>query len=291
MGRIPASEFFAGVRLERPMDGGTLYACRDCHLRYRWPRLSKAEMDRLYRLGDPEAWAGSSQRRHDWQAAREIVLAARRQGAALDVGCADGHFLGTLPAEFEKFGIEINRGAAAAAERSGVVVIGDDFDAATAGPRRYDVITAFDVIEHAYDPRAFLARLGEALAPGGTLIVGTGNADAPSWRRQGARYWYCVFPEHVSFISPAWCRHVAPGLGLVVEDVRLFAHDSRSGLTRVKQAAANWAYHLFPGTVRRVRMAGVGGKSARQFPELADHPPAWSTAADHFIAAFSRVRS
>lgn len=46
---------------------------------------------------------------------------------------------------------------------------------------RFDLVTALEVVEHVADPAAFVASLGERLAPGGLLVMSTPNRTA--WAR------------------------------------------------------------------------------------------------------------
>lgn len=48
---------------------------------------------------------------------------------------------------------------------------------ATPGTRRFDVITAFHVVEHLPDPRAMLTRLASLLEKGGELVIEVPNSD------------------------------------------------------------------------------------------------------------------
>ena len=66
-----------------------------------------------------------------------------------------------------------------------------------------------DVIEHVPNPTDTLSRMARLLAPGGHLLVSTGSLDATAWKWAGGRFWYCSFPEHISFASEQWARHVA----------------------------------------------------------------------------------
>ncbi|MBC7985782.1 MAG: methyltransferase domain-containing protein, partial [Sphingomonadaceae bacterium] len=50
----------------------------------------------------------------------------------------------------------------------------------SAEPGAYDLVTAMEVVEHAADPRAFVAGLAAALAPGGLAILSTPNRTALS---------------------------------------------------------------------------------------------------------------
>ena len=66
--------------------------------------------------------------------------------------------------------------------------------------RKYDFITASEVVEHLHDPRAELDRLWGCLKPGGLLGIMTKRViDADRF----ARWHYKDDPTHVCFFSPA----------------------------------------------------------------------------------------
>jgi trans-aconitate methyltransferase len=89
--------------------------------------------------------------------------------------------------------------------------------------RRYDFITASEVIEHLHNPRAELDRLFSVLAPGGHLAVMTrwiGDHNTFIHSR------YIRDPTHVSFYSEETCRWIAHRWQATLEvprkDVALF---------------------------------------------------------------------
>jgi SAM-dependent methyltransferase len=118
---------------------------------------------------------------HWWYRARREVLAAliRRRAMPpanarlLEVGCGTGHNIGM----FERFGavdaIEIDDEARAVAEKRLGRPVGSARLPELPGVRRghYDLIGAFDVVEHVDDDRAAIAALGECLKPGGRLVI------------------------------------------------------------------------------------------------------------------------
>ncbi len=65
----------------------------------------------------------------------------------------------------------------------------------------FDVITAFDLVEHLYDIEGFLKRCHDRLVPGGKLIFLTGDIGCQSARQAGSRWWYMQYPEHIVFPS------------------------------------------------------------------------------------------
>ena len=293
IGKIPYTDVFAGKALAEPMDGGALYSCEKCNCFFRFPRLSKREMDALYRLGDDNNWTPSkNQKRPDWQIAYSWTLNHSTNSQILDVGCFSGEYLqGLLDTDADLYGIEIHKEAAERARQIGVDIIGDDFECLSTEDKRFDVVTSFDVIEHVYNPKLFLNMLVDVTKPGGEIIISTGNSMAFSWRLMGSRYWYCTIGEHISFINPRWCQQVAHKLGLKITDVKYFSHAPPSRLTlsnRIKEVISNLVYRFVPIIPSSLRKIGFGSKDIVKYPVLLDFPPIWGTAKDHFIIRFRK---
>lgn len=87
----------------------------------------------------------------------------------LDVGCGNGALLGALDAiwpQARRQGVEVAPRVAAAARHSGIPVA-----PALRPGMRAALVVSVNVVEHTPDPRAFLASLRRAVAPGGAAIV------------------------------------------------------------------------------------------------------------------------
>ena len=156
---------------------------------------------------------GSAENR--WRAQRELILKYKKSGAILDIGCSSGGFLGTMKDNgWKLYGIEI---AAATAEKAKLttgaeVFVGDAVDAPYS-PVSFDVVTCFDVLEHVYEPRKFLAKALEWLKPGGIFYTVLPNID--SWESRVFRsYWYGLeLPRHLFHFSPVSLRYLMASLG------------------------------------------------------------------------------
>lgn len=290
LGSIPASNAFAGRRLDQALAGGALWRCPVCHLAFRYPRLSKQELDTLYRQGHDETWSDTAENRPDWVLVKKHIAAFAKVKRVLDVGCFDGKLLDYLDSRYEKLGVEIHSEAAKRAEKRGIRIIAQDFEELALYPAVADAVLAIDVIEHTHDPLALLSRLAHAASPGGLVVVATGNTDAPSWRYMGSRYWYCHIAEHISFISPAWAHWAAHRLGLAVVAIQPFSHvDSRGKWKRrLREMIANLAYRASPWMFGGLRRLGAGGIDVVRFPELLEVPPRWGTAQDHILVVFKK---
>lgn len=293
IGAIPATNAFAGQFLEKEIDGGSLYECNTCCLLFRYPHRPSSELNALYHAGSDDNWIAPSGVRTDWQLIHGWLAGKTGIKSILDVGCYDGRLLESLGRDYLSYGIEIHPRAAERARSRGVDVLASDFTGLTTLPLIVDVAMAVDVIEHSVDPKAFLASLAAKVRPGGYVLVSTGNAEAPTWRLMGSRYWYCYIAEHISFISPSWARSVAPQLGLDLEEIHAFSHadDGRSPGRRIYEAVANVALRVVPGLFALVRRCGFGGIDLKRFPGQAYAPPSWMTSTDHMLFVFRKALS
>jgi SAM-dependent methyltransferase len=200
LGAIPDSDYFAGRVQKHPIEGGYLWLCESCQSMFRHPVLLDHEYLRLYTNGVEEKWGGSGERQ-DLAVIRRIVAEKPRPLGVLDVGCSTGDFLLTLPANIDRYGIEPSRAASDVAIKRGLSILAATLDELPAH-RLFDVVTIIDVIEHLAYPGALLEAALPHLAPGGSLIIATGDADNALWRRVfRSRFWYSSFPEHITFPS------------------------------------------------------------------------------------------
>ena len=119
--------------------------------------------------------------RHWWYRARREVLAAlirrtvgpAKDAAILEIGCGTGHNLAMLGQFGNVDALELDEEARGIAEgRLGRKVMSSPLpELNEVAPHHYDLIGAFDVIEHIADDRAALASIASRLKPGGKLVV------------------------------------------------------------------------------------------------------------------------
>ncbi len=119
--------------------------------------------------------------RHWWYRARREVLAAliRREARppanahVLEIGCGTGHNLEMLSEFGDVDALELDAEARSVAEkRLGKSVMSAPLPGLAGVPeRRYDLIGAFDVIEHIDDDQAALASIARRLKSGGRLVI------------------------------------------------------------------------------------------------------------------------
>ncbi len=183
--------------------------CRDCGLFYLFPRLSAAAALALYREASYYDERHASGYR-DYQGQEPALRSTFRAflgrlselgmtgGDLLEVGCAYGYLLEEASAHFRRrVGVDFSPNALEhAALRADQVYLGDLSDV---DPGPYDVVLAVQVIEHVYDPHAFLAQALARLRPGGWVVLATPDFRSP-WRFLLQHRWPSFkIPEHVTF--------------------------------------------------------------------------------------------
>jgi len=118
--------------------------------------------------------------RHWWYRARRRILAEliRREvhpaadSRILEIGCGTGHNLAMLSGFGHVDGLELDDEAAALSEkRLGRVIIRSPLPELDGVSNDYDLIGAFDVIEHIDDDHAALAAIATRLKPGGKFMM------------------------------------------------------------------------------------------------------------------------
>jgi len=119
--------------------------------------------------------------RHWWYRGRRKIIAdlIRRYGRVpadaqiLEIGCGTGHNLAMLAGFGHVDGLELDDEARTMSEkRLGRAVLSSPLpELADVADRHYDLIGAFDVIEHIDDDRAAIASIATKLKAGGTFVM------------------------------------------------------------------------------------------------------------------------
>ncbi len=172
----------------------------------------------------------------------------------LEVGCGQGALGARLAARYDYLGLEPDPvSAAVAAERLRRLGHGEirQAEVSTLGPaERFDVVCAFEVIEHLADDRAALAQWIRHLRPGGTLLLSTpadpgrfGPADDAA--------------GHFRRYEPAQLAGLLADLGLVHVRVIRYGAPLGYGLEAARNALARRATAKAGGSLAE-RTAGSG---------------------------------
>ncbi len=152
----------------------------------------------------------------------ERLAVLGRHGALLDLGCGDGRFLSRVRGRFAPTGLDFNpeavRAARAARGLQDVHAVALAELDRWAPDRRFEVVTAFHVLEHVEDPRAFLAHVARRLLPRGLLAVSVPNPDR--WALRWIREAWDYPPHHLTRWTAGALRGLLERQGFEVAEVR-----------------------------------------------------------------------
>jgi len=215
-----------------------LHRCAACGLGFVWPVPSAEDCARVY---DEAYLAGASDygyhdgevrleaQKHRQVHGRRALLRAHGYAGrrALDLGCGDGWWLEGLRDDHERLvGVEPMEAVRAEATlrlaRSGSLddvrlVAGLD---ELGGDERFDLVTAFDVLEHLRDPAGTLDALGGLCAPGALLCVVLPVVEHWTACLVPERWDQCKPPEHLWYHSRGSLARLLADHGFAVVEVR-----------------------------------------------------------------------
>jgi cyclopropane fatty-acyl-phospholipid synthase-like methyltransferase len=163
-------------------DRATYFRCNTCELIFQHPMITLQEM---LDYADKEYSEGGVYK--EYVDAKELKYATFRQrmkrirpmtkgSKLLDLGCACGYFIDVaLEAGFDAYGVEFSPVAISYASDLAKPRIfqGDVNQLGADHQSSYDVISAYDILEHTLEPFAFLHQLRELLVPNGLLVITT----------------------------------------------------------------------------------------------------------------------
>lgn len=146
----------------------------------------------------------------------ERLIALGASGRSLDIGCAGGYLVAeALRLGFDAHGLEISQHAVDVAQsvvpgrvRQGIPETAGD------APASWDLVTAFDVVEHHPDPRAFVTLVASLLKPGGFFAATVPDLSSLTGRVMGAS-WPHYKEEHRFYPTRDAFRALFRAAGLV----------------------------------------------------------------------------
>lgn len=238
--------------------GLEIFACPVCTLQFLWPIPSPAVIRKLYskkyfyhegfsESGYNDYKALLSSLTLEAQKKLTIVSQFVKSGKLLDLGAGTGIFLSAAKKSgFQVSGNDISHSVANSLKKiTGNVYIGPV--ANNLMPRNsFEVVTAWDVIEHFPDPAA-LSVIADSLKKGGYLFLTT--PDTQSWdaRVFGKKwYGYTKIPEHILYFNRRSLTRVLTNYGLVPVLFKPW------GFVRNLDFLAGKTELIFPGWYRKI---------------------------------------
>jgi SAM-dependent methyltransferase len=259
---------------------GGLYRCNVCDLVFRWPRPDSLALDHAYRSIPVTSWVHEEP--SHWRKIANLIRMHAPNSSVLDIGCFRGDFLVSLGKRYDLHGIEPNVAAAQVAAARGIKMIGRELDA-NLNPYdgKFGAVILMDVLEHVPDPLAALAKVRRLLAPGGLVVILTGDSCYWVSRLSLPFYWYMGFPIHLVYLGQRFIQCAAAKQSYKIIYRSRIPHDPasprRTWRARLRAVAVITARRCKNGSLTRwinllqpfARLAKA--KEPPRFPELPDH--------------------
>lgn len=151
-----------------------------------------------------------------------LMKYAPNAGPLLEIGCAHGFFLLEAAAHYKVAGVDVSQAAVDRCRSRGLHATcarpGED-DFAVAQPQ--SAVVMLDCIEHLPHPDATVAWAWRSLAPGGCLMLTTGDWGSLLARLMGRRWRLMTPPQHLYYFTRASLTRLLERIGFhVVEASR-----------------------------------------------------------------------
>lgn len=269
--------------LDLPEGGIDLMRCSRCGLLFKDVVPTPDSLSQRFARNVEEVWSSE----YEFRDERRLIegLSGAPSADVLDVGASDGSLLEALSnRRGRRSALDVVMHPDLSGHLSGEFIEGfiDEAEVRWQG-RPYDVVTAFDVIEHLYDPGQAFVNLRRFVKPGGFVVLETGDSESLWPRTFGAgRWWYTALLAHHVFWSDRSLRHNAAQHGFRVLRFEQKRHKSRSlrpTRSLLKEAAKAMIYRSAPRAYAKV--AGAAGKASTQ--------PSSPFVKDHFRAVLQRL--
>ena len=180
----------------------------------------------------------------------ERLVPLQPAGRLLELGCAYGYFLDVAREHWDVAGIDLSPVAVAAcAQRFGPAVICGDLLTVDLPIGHYDLVAAWDMIEHVNEPAPYVKRAFDLLRPGGHLVLTTGDVSSPAARLLGRRWRLMTPPSHLTFFS----RH-----GMLAALTRAGYEDVRFETAGYARAVSFVLFRLFGHADALSRLREIG---------------------------------
>jgi dolichol-phosphate mannosyltransferase len=206
---------------------GQILRCLRCGLIFMRPRLSSSDLVKEYEGAiDPvyleHLHARETTFRYNLKQVREHIRPTDR---VLEIGSYCGAFLKVArEAGIDVVGLEPSQWAAAASERvTDARVVRGTVDDLPRDLRRFDVVVAWDVLEHFADPVEELRKINALLPENGTFLFSTLMIDNWFPKLMG-KHWPWLMDMHLFYFTEATIKNVLSETGFEIVESMKYCH-------------------------------------------------------------------
>ena len=208
--------------------------CNECGLVYMNPQVITEDIPRLYPESYAPHYSGQKKERFGRLSAfcnhlmtmakikNSVYNSLNEQSRVLDIGCGSGAILNRIRKRTgcQVYGVDISENAVKSAKQLfGIDVYKGDIKTAPWSKKYFDVITAWQYLEHVNDPNQNVKKMSRLLKNDGRLILAIPNYKSlhAKWFKEK---WYPLdCPRHLCLWSPQTITTLMSRNGLEVEDI------------------------------------------------------------------------
>lgn len=184
----------------------SLVHCRENDLRFFYPAIEGAEG--FYRQLQQFDWYYTKEKK-EFSIASSYI---KTTDTVLEVGAGDGNFAGKINCA-SYCGLELNKEAITAAAAKNITLLFETVEQhAVSHAGTYDVVCAFQVLEHISDIKSFVTQCIACLKPGGLLLFSVPSYE--SFYTLSSNQRLNLPPHHCSWWSDAALRSIATQFNL-----------------------------------------------------------------------------
>jgi 2-polyprenyl-3-methyl-5-hydroxy-6-metoxy-1,4-benzoquinol methylase len=222
--------------------------CHACQLVFVLNQLTTEELSAYYASFEDEAYDESNvECLNAYYEKLGGIIRSRfpKPGKLLDVGCARGWFLDSMP-DWECHGNEIAVSyAATAREKHGDRIVVGPFDQYPMLEEYFDVITLQDVFDHIRDPLPMLEKCYRLLKPGGLIAIKVHNISCLYAKLTGRNFYAMIPPSHLFYYDRQTLGLTLKKSGFQVIDSKFIGHlfKVKTVFHRLSKGNENSAYH------------------------------------------------
>jgi 2-polyprenyl-3-methyl-5-hydroxy-6-metoxy-1,4-benzoquinol methylase len=200
----------------------SIFCCKNCSTVFQKIPISQEGIENLYELQPLDKTYLNEElgRRKSFLKILKRIEKIKGKGKILDFGAASGIFLSEARnQDWDICGIEISKlSIEEARERFNLNLIHGGLEKLESLPSKtFDVITAFDVVEHLIDPAKFVNEANRLLKNDGLLIITTPDFNSLARRILGHN-WYAILPLHLVYFSQKSISYLASKTNFTIMD-------------------------------------------------------------------------
>ncbi|MDD2656650.1 MAG: class I SAM-dependent methyltransferase [Patescibacteria group bacterium] len=181
--------------------GYEYWRCRGCWSGFSQNIVSEIDSKRLYTYTKNSKWQSKE---FELNKTKELVNEVNKYlllgSKVLDIGSNTGELLDYCKKKgLDTFGVEYSEFGKKVSKDKGHTIY-ESLERIEKN-KKFDLVFAFDLVEHLYDINIFFYKVKNILKDGGKLIILTGNPNCMSSKLSKNKWWYLCYPEHVIFPS------------------------------------------------------------------------------------------